>query len=177
MTSKDFIINRINELVNIFPNVKVRYEDHHLSNTHFVEVVPNEIYRLNEKFQVWEEEVVFQFIEKFPDQNLCFITDNAIVGIETVNYEAKGVLYDLLYSINDECYQKVEFTNIHSAISGQSISTLIIEQPTIVSSRVTGVSFNTSSHSSLVRYGIASCVDAGRPSIENAEELIYPQAA
>jgi len=177
MTPKDFIINQITELVTIFPNLRVRYEDHHLSNTHFVEVVPNEVYRLNEEFQLWEETVVFQFIEKFPDQNLCFITDDAIVGIESVNYEVKGDLYDLLYAINDGCYQQVEVTNIHSAISGQSISTIIIEQPTIVFSRVTGLSINTSNNSSHVKYGIASCVDAGRPSIENAEELIYPQAA
>jgi hypothetical protein len=177
MTATDFIINRINELIKVFPNVRVRYENHQLSNTHFVEVVPNEVYRLNEEFQLWEETVVFQFIEKFPDQNLCFITDDAIVGIETVNYEAKGDLYDLLYSINDGCYQQVEVTNIHSAISGQSISTIIIEQPTVVFSRITGLSFQISNNSSLIKYGTASCLDAGRPSIENTEELIYPQAA
>lgn len=82
MTERDFIINSINELVFLFPNTKVRYENHFLSNTHFVEVVPNEVYRLNKEYQKWEENITFKFIQLFPTQNICFISDDAIIGLE-----------------------------------------------------------------------------------------------
>ena len=100
MTPQDFIINSLNGLVMEFPYVRARYENHLLSNAHFVEVVPNEVYRLNEEYQKWEEKVTFQFIEKFPSENLCFISDDAIVGIGNIDYEAKGELFelDLYYS-------------------------------------------------------------------------------
>lgn len=177
MKARDFIINKINDLVIVFPNIRVRYENHHLSNSHFVEVVPNEVYRLNKEYQLWEEEVVFKFIENYPDQNLCFITDDALVGIETIDYEAKGELYDILYSINDGCYQRVDVTNIHTAIYGQSFFPIIIEQPPIVYSTVTGISFNTSNFAIQGISAFATCIDVGRPSFESADEFIYPLAA
>jgi hypothetical protein len=90
MTPKDFIIKSINDLVIEFPNTRARYENHQLSNTHFIEIVPNEVYYLNENYQKQEEEIVFRFIEKFPTQNLCFITDDAMVGIAKIDYQAQG---------------------------------------------------------------------------------------
>ena len=103
MKEKDFIIESINELVKKFANTRVRYENHKLSNTHFVEVVPSIVYHVNEKYREWEENIISLFIEKFPNQNICFISDDAMVGIENVEYEAKGLLYELSFSFDQKC--------------------------------------------------------------------------
>ena len=100
MTPREFLISKIKELVILLPNTKVRYENHELSKTHFVEVVPKSIYHNDNIFSAWEEDVTFEFIQIYPDQNICFISDDAIVGITTIDYEQKGNLYDVPFSIN-----------------------------------------------------------------------------
>ncbi len=166
MTAKDFTINIINNLVKMFPNTRVRYENHQLSNTHFVEVIPNEVYRLNEEFQKWEDETLFKFIEKYPDQNLCFISDDAIVGIENIEYETKGVLFDLPYSFNVKMVNNV-----------QPISHIIVGQPTMVLSDITELSFNISKNSFLNNNGIIACIDSNSSVIEKVGESNFATAA
>ena len=100
MEAREFIISKIKELVLIFPATRCRYEDHFLSASHFVEIIPSEIYHLDSKFSAWEEDVVFEFIQTFPDQNICFISDDALVGLSKIDFEQKGNLFDVPYSIN-----------------------------------------------------------------------------
>lgn len=177
MTEKDFLLQSIDDLVKTFPNTRVRYENHSLSNTHFVEVVPNEVYRLNAEYQKWEENIVFQFIQLFPTQNICFISDDAIVGIENIEYEAKGVLYDLLFSFNQACYQTVEVTNFHTTYYGQPFSEIIVGQPSDVLTGITDLSFNISNIFLPISNGLSTCFDTIRPAIENAGNTQYAMAA
>ncbi len=107
MKGKEFIIKCIDELVNKFPNSKARYEGHELSNTHFIEVIPNEFYKLDEEYQKWEEEITFKFIDTFPDECICFISDDAIVGIENVDHEAQGEDYEATYFFDTNFYSHI----------------------------------------------------------------------
>lgn len=100
MDAKEFITAKINELVLMFPTTRCRYENHFLSNSHFIEVIPSEIYHLDEKFSAWEEELTFEFIQTYPDQNICFISDDATVSLSNIDYERKGILFDIPFSIN-----------------------------------------------------------------------------
>lgn len=177
MTEKDFIIGSINNLVKIFPNTRVRYENHTLSNTHFIEVIPNKVYRLNKEFQKWEENVVFEFIAKFPDQNICFISDDAIVGIENIEYEAKGDFYDLLFSVNPECYQVVEVTSIHTEFHGKPFAEIKFGQPSVVYSDVTDLFYNISKKPVFSYKGIVTCTASIDQDIQNISLPKYAMAA
>jgi hypothetical protein len=177
MTPEAFIINEIKTLVELFPNVRARYENHQMSNTHFVEVLPNEVYRLNEDFKIWEESVVFTFIEKFPEQNLCFLSDDDVVKIETKYFEAKGKLFELNYSVFDGSYRSVSITNFSFSSLRNAVYPIVVNQPSKVLSKLTGISITTSNGSFSNENNFASLMDVGGPSVENAGENNYSLAA
>jgi hypothetical protein len=118
MDAKEFITNKINELVSIFPTTRCRYEHHFLSNSHFIEVIPNEIYHLDDKFSTWEEDITFEFIKAFPDQNICFISDDATVSVSNIDYERKGILFDIPFTINQQLLNfDLNYVHIDNVIS------------------------------------------------------------
>lgn len=177
MTPKEYIINCAKELVKSFPNTKVRYENHELSNTHFIEVVPNEVYNLNTEYKIWEENIVFDFIAKFPNQNICFLSDDAIVGIDNSEFELKGVLYDLLFSFNKNCYQRLDTIKIIQTDQlFPLLSDFSISQPTTVLSGITGLSFNISTNS-FFNERFVSCDAIGKTVIEKSFENNFAKAA
>jgi hypothetical protein len=57
-----------------------RYEHDTFSDTHFVEVVPNDVYYLNERYIAWESKMFDEFVNQFPHENIGFKTDDALVG-------------------------------------------------------------------------------------------------
>ena len=71
MTSQEYIINSLNEFIVNFPQTRIRYEFDQLSDVHFIEVVPNSVYRLNEEYIEWKNEMYDRFVTLYPDQNLC----------------------------------------------------------------------------------------------------------
>ena len=144
MTELDFIKKSIDELVKKFPQTRVRYENHELSNTHFIEVVPNNVYRLNNEYQKWEENIVFQFIEKYPNQNICFISDNALVGIENVDYDVKGHFYDLLNLYNNQKYNIVEVIEIASSDGNSNFKPILFDSNLSTLNQVSKAKFNVS---------------------------------
>lgn len=94
MAYKEFIINKINNLVEHFPSIKVSYEDHSISGTQMIEVIPSNFYWNDDAFQTIENEIVLEFCSLFPDQTLCFITEDARVGLGNIDYEKAGKKYD-----------------------------------------------------------------------------------
>jgi hypothetical protein len=82
MTSQEYIISELNKFIVNFPQTTIRYEFDQLSDVHFLEVVPNSVYHLDEKYCAWENEMYDRFIASYPDQNICFISDDAIVGLD-----------------------------------------------------------------------------------------------
>lgn len=94
MKSTDYVIRELENLLTSFPNIKVRYEYNGLANIHTVEVVPNDIFYSNNDYMNWERKVIDAFIRKYPTENVCFISDDALVGIERPSYEKQGRYYD-----------------------------------------------------------------------------------
>ena len=86
----EYIKSELNNFIIEFPKTRVRYEMDDNSNTHSIEVVPNEIYRLDENYISWENSFFDEFINQFPDHNICFISDDAIVGLDKIDFELSG---------------------------------------------------------------------------------------
>lgn len=93
MTPKEFITKELDAFIEQFPQVRVRYEFRELSNAHFIEVVPNEVYNLNEDYISWELGMYDKFSELYPYEGICFISDDALVGIENATYTKVGSDY------------------------------------------------------------------------------------
>jgi hypothetical protein len=90
MTSQEHIISCLNEFIVNFPQTRIRYDFDQLSDVHFIEVVPNSVYRLDEKYIAWENEMYDRFVALYPDQNVCFISDDALVELENVELVVTG---------------------------------------------------------------------------------------
>lgn len=102
MTSQEYIFQELNEFIVKFPQTRVRYEYDALSDVHFIEVVPNRVYHLDEAYINWEAEMYDKFVAVFPNQNICFISDDAMVGLENANFELVGLGFEPIYSYNRE---------------------------------------------------------------------------
>ncbi len=122
-----YIISSLNEFIVNFPQTRIRYEFDQLSDVHFIEVVPNSVYRLNEEYIEWENEMYDRFVAMYPDQNICFISDDALVELENVQLILTGSEYDLKYStyihetVVDESALKITADN-RAVWSGESKS-------------------------------------------------------
>lgn len=93
MKATEFILSNLEKFVMDFPKTRVRYEYDILAKIHFVEVVPNEVYHLDDNYIRWESNLFDEFIDLFPEENICFISDDSTVGIELANSVFYGKEY------------------------------------------------------------------------------------
>lgn len=93
MNSTQYLLTELNIFITVFPKTRVRYEYDSLAKVHIVEVVPNQIYHLDGKYIQWESSLFDKFIREFPNENICFISDDAIVGIEIASSTLYGEEY------------------------------------------------------------------------------------
>lgn len=91
MYPKEYIISELKSFISDFPKTRVRYEHDNFSETHFIEIVPNEIYHLDTRYMQWESEMFDRFVSMYPAENICFISDDALVGLDKIDFELYGV--------------------------------------------------------------------------------------
>jgi len=85
-----FLKIELKKFIDIFPQTRVRYEYDMNSIVHTIEVVPNEVYHLNGEYISWENAFTEAFIQEFPDQNICFVSDDSLAGIDEIQLELFG---------------------------------------------------------------------------------------
>ena len=90
MNPKQFITQELSDFIHKFQQTRVRYEFDMIAKTHFIEVVPNEVYHLDKNYIQWESIFFESFIRKYPDQNICFLSDDVKVGLEKIDFELIG---------------------------------------------------------------------------------------
>jgi hypothetical protein len=93
MDSKNYILKNISSFIKKNNNVRIRYGYDECTITHVIEVVPNNVYRLNDAYILWESEMFDKFIALYATENICFISDDALVGIENVECTLYGENY------------------------------------------------------------------------------------
>ncbi len=93
MKVKDYIISRINDLVSTFPFFKVSYQIDDYSNSNYIKVTPREYFDNNLEYQKFETELIIDFIDKYPLDEIVFITDDSLIDINNSIYEIEGELF------------------------------------------------------------------------------------
>jgi hypothetical protein len=93
MNTKQHLLRELKALAVKLPNIRARYEYNSDALVHFVEVVPKEVYYSNEEYISWEIDVINRFIERFPAENICFISDDSPVIIENAELTLCGESY------------------------------------------------------------------------------------
>lgn len=123
MLPKDYIISELKSFINDFPKTRVRYEHDNSSDTHFIEIVPNEIYHLDTQYMQWESEMFDRFVSVYPEENICFISDDALVGLDNIEFEICGIEFVSTYStVNSQITVLLEnHINVSSAINNDTL--------------------------------------------------------
>jgi hypothetical protein len=99
MNSTEFVKHTIDKLVIEFPEIQCSYQYKVSSNTHFVEILPSSVYKFDEKYAKAETKATLEFIAMFPDEGICFISDDAIVVIDKPDFVKSGSAYYLPQTI------------------------------------------------------------------------------
>jgi hypothetical protein len=98
--AKIYILSKLEELVQLVPQVRISYEYDSLSKDHLIKVVPQDQYQNNLSYQKFEEELVTDFINIFPFDNLVFLTEDDWIDLKHPDEVFEGYLYnlDLIYN-------------------------------------------------------------------------------
>lgn len=94
MTPKEFVIKNLEDLVNRFPEIRVRYDYDSMALVHTVEISPSDFYHSNQDYIAWEYALFEKFVASFPQENICFVSEDAIVGVENAEYEKVGLAFN-----------------------------------------------------------------------------------
>jgi len=98
-----YITNELEKALIKFPFISIRYENSKEINSHFIEVIPKNA-NDNENITDWQWELITDFIQEFPDQNISFVLESDYVGISNVDFQKSGVLFSK-YISNDKEYK------------------------------------------------------------------------
>ena len=86
-TAKEFLIDNLNRLSELFSEIHIRYEYRKNTNSHIIEVIPLSVFYKNKdyiKAEIWLEK---QFENLFPDEDIVFISENSLTQIKNAEYE------------------------------------------------------------------------------------------
>jgi len=95
MNPVEYIKSELEIFIKRFSKVRVRYEHDKKAIIHTIEIVPNEIYHMDDEYILWESEMFDKFVALYPTENICFISDDALVGIENAIYIKEGIDFAL----------------------------------------------------------------------------------
>lgn len=146
MKSIDFLKLEIDNLVMENPALRCRYEFDAHSCIHLIEVTPFSVYELDEKYIEFESKITFSFIDNFPNENICFISDDSLIKISNPSYTKIGLLFatinwspltgqtfDQIVSIQKEIsFHKEQTSNFAFWDEGKNKNNLKVEQITLV---------------------------------------------
>lgn len=93
MKARDFIKDKLEYLIDIFPQMKVSYEFDDFSNSHFIEVLPSKEFKENIEYSKYETNLIIDFISTYPNEDIVFVTKNDLIEINNPSFIKKGVLY------------------------------------------------------------------------------------
>jgi len=111
MTTKEFIIERLDLIIEYFPNLKCIYEYDEMSKVHLIKVLPQGEFDSNKKYSEFESEIIFDFICRYNDSNILFFTtDGSPLDIKNPIYQAVGKKFE------SESVSSYSFENFNKTI-------------------------------------------------------------
>lgn len=88
MKSEEFVINKLKELKNQFPDVNLRYEHRENLLTHLVEVLPFETFENNHHYIVAEMAIQDEFEAIYGrEEEILFISSDSLNEIRNENFK------------------------------------------------------------------------------------------
>jgi len=85
--AEDFLIDNLNHLSELFPEIHIRYEFRKNTNSHIIEVIPLSVFENSEDYIKAEVILEKQFEKLFPDGDIIFVSEDSLTKIKNAGYE------------------------------------------------------------------------------------------
>jgi hypothetical protein len=102
MEITEFIKSRMTDFVKRFPEAKVCYEYDRMANVHVIEILPLSLYN-SQSFIDWEWNFGEEALTAYPEDEIGFISEDAIASIKHVDFSIAGTQY----GVAKQQYRKV----------------------------------------------------------------------
>ncbi|MFZ4543419.1 MAG: hypothetical protein ACOYOA_05175 [Saprospiraceae bacterium] len=93
MNPREYLISKMNYIVDKYPQLKAIYEFSVPYDVHYVEFFPAEVYENSSELLDLECEFTYEFNQLFDDEAVCFFSGDDILVVENPTYEVKGKDY------------------------------------------------------------------------------------
>lgn len=111
--AKTYVLSRLQQLVDTIPELKVMYKYDGNEQDHLVKVLPFSEFEDNSTFHDLESEILFDFIEKYPHDNLVFISEGECIDMLHADEVLVGDVYyvEMLkkYLDKETSFQEINF--------------------------------------------------------------------
>jgi hypothetical protein len=84
MKSEDFLINHLNRISSVFPEIRIRYEHRRECLCHIIEIIPETVFHDDLDYIKTESDLESEFEKLFPDEEIIFITADSLLEIKEV---------------------------------------------------------------------------------------------
>lgn len=85
-SAKDFLIENLNRISVLFPEINIRYEYRSNTNSHIIEVIPLSVFKNNDNYIMAEINLEESFEEQFPNEDLVFISEDSLTTINNAEF-------------------------------------------------------------------------------------------
>ena len=120
MEASEYVINKLSELVGKYPCIKCVYGLDILTQSHYVKILPVELFLLNEDFHIDETNIIMDFISLYSNETITFFTESEFITIENPVQIYQGKLYQ------DDTSIKSYTIQYHSVTKNQLMSNFIL---------------------------------------------------
>lgn len=118
MEEKDFIIEKLKELSNIFSFVRIRYVFDELYSQHVIEVCPDLVYSSSE-FAKKQIELEIALINEYPSIEVLFVTEGHDLNLPNFDFVISGSKHTGNYILSNSSFIEVgsmnDFLNINTS--------------------------------------------------------------
>lgn len=117
MAVLDYLRKQLTDFVSSFKNAKVNYEYDELAEIHTIEILPKSVFDSDE-FAKWESDFFVKAYSEIPGEDVGFISEDAYVGIEHVDWTIQGDEYEEVnsmleeYIVNNTSDEKVKLSTV-----------------------------------------------------------------
>lgn len=105
MKSKQYLLEKLQELSLNFKDIKIRYEHRLNTSSHLIEVIPLAIFQSNEEYMLAEANLEDEFENLFPQEDIVFVSEDSLteikrpdllLGYESVTFENQSSSAELI---------------------------------------------------------------------------------
>ncbi|WP_375560489.1 hypothetical protein ACE193_22800 [Bernardetia sp. OM2101] len=99
--SQDFIINKLNNLVEKLPYIFVKYEND-LEGSHFIEIKSSQDNTFDDFIDKFTLQLLTSFVSLFSNENIAFLNEGSLYEIENLTYSKKGKSFELTKNLSSK---------------------------------------------------------------------------